>query len=387
MVALPAPHTPQIRSLWGLDYSKLIVNHGSYGATPLEVLARQDEWRRRMEAEPTLFINNELPAAIRAASNAVGAAIGARGEDIVLLDNATAAINAVLGSWRFMPGDEILLHNETYGAVVRTANHIAARTGAKVVTVSVPFPDTTAESIISAFAAAISPRTRMVVLDHITSANALTFPLDQLVALCRDAGVATLIDGAHAPGQVPLDLAGLDADFYVGNGHKWWMGAKGAGFLWTKPSRQPDLHPTIISWGYGTGYTAEFDWTGTRDWSAALALPDAIAFHTRLGGTGLMNANARLAREAAEQLATRWHTRLGAPDLHAAMTMVALPFSGAVTEERALAIRHELFNLGCDVPVIALGDTLWVRLSAQAYNLPSDYERLGDLIDMIGQRI
>lgn len=339
-----------------------------------------------MEAEPTLFMNVDLPAAIRASADAVGGAIGARGEDIVLVDNATAAINAVLGSLHFEPGDEILLHNETYGAVVRTAKHAASRSGAKVVSVEVPFPDTTAESIVAAFANAITPRTRIAVLDHITSANALTFPLDQIISLCRDAGVATLVDGAHAPGQIPLDLAQLGADYYAGNGHKWWMGAKGAGFLWTAPKRQADLHPTIISWGYGTGYTAEFDWTGTRDWSAALVLPEAIAFHTRLGGTDLMTANANLARDAASMLADRWRTRLGAPDLHAAMTMVALPFSGPVTEERALAIRQELFALKCDVPVIALGDTLWVRLSAQAYNLPSDYERLGDLVDMIGQR-
>lgn len=350
------------------------------------MLSKQDEWRRRMEAEPTLFMNTELPAAIRASADAVGAAIGARGEDIVLVDNATTAINAVLGSWRFEPGDEILLHNETYGAVVRTAKHVASRSGAKVVSVTVPFPDTTSDAIVAAFANAITPRTRIAVLDHITSANALTFPLDRIIAICRESGVATLVDGAHAPGQLPLDLHRLGADYYAGNGHKWWMGAKGAGFLWTTPGRQVDLHPTIISWGYGTGYTAEFDWTGTRDWSAALVLPDALAFHTRLGGTDLMTSNANIARHAASMLAARWHTRLGAPDLHAAMTMVALPFSGDVTEGRALAIRHELFTLGCDVPVIALGDTLWVRLSAQAYNLSSDYERLGDLVDMIGQR-
>jgi isopenicillin-N epimerase len=374
------------RELWGLDYRDLIVNHGSYGATPLEVLARQNEWRRRMEASPTLFMNRDLPGAIRTAATAVGAAIGARGEDIVLVDNATAAINAVLGSWQFQPGDEILIHAHTYGAVLRTANHIASRSGARVVTVDLPFPDTTDDGLVAAFANALTPRTRIAILDHITSGSALVFPLERLIATCSEAGVAVLVDGAHGPGQVPVDVSALGADYYVGTGHKWWMGAKGAGFLWTAPARQADLHPTIISWGYGTGYTAEFDWTGTRDWSAALVLPDAIDFHGRLGGPALMEANTRLAGDAAAMLAARWGTRVAAPDLHAAMSLVELPFTGEATLERALAIRTELFDLKCDVPVNALGGRLWVRLSAQAYNLPSDYERLGDLVDMIRQR-
>jgi isopenicillin-N epimerase len=156
--------------------------------------------------------------------------------------------------------------------------------------------------------------------------------------------------------------------------------------LWAAPEHQANLHPTIISWGYGTGFTAEFDWTGTRDWSAALSLPAAIAFHNCLGGLELMAANAKLARDAAAGLAARFGTRLGTPDMHAAMTLVELPFGGPVTDERALALRKLLMELGTDIPVTALGGKLWIRLSAQAYNLPADFDRLGDLIDMIGQR-
>lgn len=383
---LVALHTPGIRSLWGLDYTGLIVNHGSYGATPLDVLARQDAWRARMEAAPTLFMQRELPAAIRASAAAVAAAIGARGEDIALVDNATAAVNAVLASLRFAAGDEILLNAHVYGAVHRAASHVAARSGATVVLADMPFPETTADAIVAAYAAALTPRTRLAIVDHVTSGSALVFPLARLVAMLKDAGVSVLVDGAHAPGQVPLDVVALGADYYTGNGHKWWMGAKGSAFLWAAPERQAELHPNIISWGYGTGFTAEFDWTGTRDWSAALVLPDAIAFHTRLGGEALMAANAALARDAAARLAARWGTRVHAPELHAAMTLVALPFPGDATPERALALRQELLALDCDLPVAALGGALWARLSAQAYNLPADYDRLGDLIDMLGQR-
>jgi len=377
-----APHTPEIRALWGLDHSKLIVNHGSYGATPLEVLAAQDRWRAKMEAEPTLFMQTELPEAIRAAASAVGAAIGARGEDIALVDNATAAANAILGSLPLRPGDEILVHSHLYGALLRTANHIAARTGARVVTAEIPFPHTTAEAVVAAFADGLTPHTRIVLVDHITSPSALIFPVAEIIAACRAANVPVLVDGAHGPGQVPIDLSTLGASYYIGNGHKWWMGAKGAGFLWAAPEHQTNLHPTIISWGYGTGFTAEFDWTGTRDWSAALSLPDAIAFHTRLGGQALMSANAGLARAAAERLAARFGTALPTdPSLHAAMTLVQLPFTGD-----GLSLRKEFYALGCDIPVMELADKLWLRLSAQAYNLPADFDRLGDLVELLWQR-
>jgi isopenicillin-N epimerase len=379
-------HSEEARSLWGLDYSKLIVNHGSYGATPLEVLAAQDDWRRQMEAAPTLFMQLVLDKGIRGAATAVGAAIGGRGEDIALVDNATAGANAILGSLPFQPGDEILVHSHLYGALLRTARHIAARTGAVIVTAEIPFPDVTAAAITAAFANALTPRTRLVMVDHVTSPTALIFPLADIIAVCRAANVPVLVDGAHGPGQVPIDVSTLGAAYYLGNGHKWWMGAKGVGFLWAAPEYQKDLHPTIISWGYGGGFIEEFDWTGTRDWSAALSLPTAIDFHTRLGGPELMAANAKLAREAAAKLADRFRTRLGAPDLHAAMTMVELPFSGEATDDRAMELRKLFFELGCDIPISALAGKFWMRLSAAAYNFPSDFDRLGDLIDMIGQR-
>jgi isopenicillin-N epimerase len=384
---MTAPHTAEIRTLWGLDYSKLIVNHGSYGATPLEVLAAQDEWRRRLEAGPTLFFGTEFPGALRSAASMVAAAIGARGEDLVLLDNATAGCNAVLNSIAFAPGDEILVNSQTYGAVLKTARHIAARTGAKLVIVDLPFPDATKQGLIDAIAGGLTPRTRLVILDHIVSVTAMVLPIAEMVAASHAAGAAVLVDGSHAPGQIPLDVPALGADYYVGNGHKWWMGAKGAAFLWAAPEVQEGLHPTIISHGYGGGFLAEFDWTGTRDWSAALVIPDAIDFHTRLGGTDLMDANRRLARSAAETLAARFGTRLAnAAELEGSMSVVELPWSGPATDQRAVAIKQMFYELGCDAQIVAFADRFWLRLSAQAYNMPGDYDRVGDLIDMVGQR-
>ena len=372
---MPAVHTPDIRALWGLDYSTLIVNHGSYGATPLDVLAKQDEWRRRMEAGPTIFFGTDFPPALRDAASKV------------LLDNATAGCNAVLNSIAFEPGDEILINNMTYGAVLKTARHIAARTGATLVSVDLPFPNATRQGLVDALASGLTSRTRLVILDHIVSVTAMVLPIAEMVAASHAAGASVLVDGSHAPGQIPLDVPTLGADYYVGNGHKWWMGAKGAAFLWAAPHVQSNLHPTIISHGYGGGFLAEFDWTGTRDWSAALALPDAIEFHARIGGSALMAANKALARSAAEKLAARWRTSMGnSPELEAAMSPVELPWSGPATDERANALRSMLYSLGCDGQVVAFADRFWLRLSAQAYNLPSDFDRVGDLVDMIRQR-
>ncbi len=384
---MSSPHSQDIRALWGLDYSKLIVNHGSYGATPLEVLAAQDEWRRRLEAGPTIFFGTEFPCALRTAARKVAAAIGARGEDLVLLDNATAGCNAVLNSIRFEPGDEILVNTQTYGAVLKTARHIASRTGARLVTVDLPFPHATKQGLIDAIANGLTSKTRLVILDHIVSVSAMVLPIAEMVVACRATDAAVLVDGSHAPGQIPLDVPALGADYYVGNGHKWWMGAKGGAFLWAAPQVQADLHPTIISHGYGAGFVAEFDWTGTRDWSAALVIPDAIDFHERLGGLALMDANRALARASAEKLAARLGTGLAnSAELEGSMSVVELPWSGPATDERAVAIKQMFYELGCDGQVVTFAGKFWIRLSAQAYNLPEDYDQLGDLIDMVSQR-
>ena len=254
-------------------------------------------------------------------------------------------------------------------------------------TATLPFPDPTAEGLVAAHLNAVTPRTRLAIVDHITSPSALVMPLVAMVAGFRDAGVPVLVDGAHGPGHVPLDMSDIGADYYVGNGHKWWMGAKGAGFLWAAPQHQASLHPNVISHGYGSGFLAEFDWTGTRDWSAALVMPDAIELHNRLGGISLMAANRALARAAAERLAERFGTRTASPpDLEGAMSLVELPFGGEATHRRAMEIRQMFYALGCDIPTHLLADTIWLRLSAQAYNLSSDFDRLGDLVDMVRQR-
>lgn len=372
-----------IRSEWGLDFTRLHVNHGSYGAAPRVVLAEQQRWRDQMESGLTYFMQDILPGALRASAARLAAYVGVSGDDLVFVDNATAGANAVLASLRLGEGDEVLLHSHSYGAVTKTVRHAAEAVGARIVTVDLPFPDPTPGSIEAAFAAALTPRTRLAIIDHITSPSALIFPVAALTRLCHEAGALVLIDGAHAPGHVPLDITATGADYYTGNCHKWLMSPKGAGFLWARRDLQEGLHPTIISHSYGAGFAAEFDWTGTRDWSAALAVPTAIDFHNGLGGEALMAANRELAWEAGSSLARRWGTRLAASrGMFGAMTLVGAPFP-KLEPDGVLSLRKRLRAAGADAPVVVLGDQSWIRLSAQAYNAPEDYERLGDIVDRV----
>ena len=331
-----------------------------------------------MERHPTHFMSEELPPALRAAAARLAAFVGARADDLVFVENATSACNAVLRSLRFAPGDEILVTDHGYPAVRKAAEYVAARADARVVEATVPFPLEHVAQIVAAISARLSSRTRLAIFDHITSPTAVIFPVRELTALCRAAGVPVLIDGAHAPGMLSLDVPSIGADWYTGNCHKWLMAPKGGAFLWAAPERQADTHPVVISHGFGQGFTAEFDWIGTRDPSAWLSVPAAIEFHERLGGASLRERNAAMARQQATILAEIWKTERGAPNpLTGSMAAVRLPLTGEATPRRALELRRKLFDYHrIEAPVTAFADALWVRISAHAYNRPADYARL-----------
>ncbi|HEY7579394.1 MAG TPA: aminotransferase class V-fold PLP-dependent enzyme, partial [Acetobacteraceae bacterium] len=322
-----------------------------------------------------------LPEALRHAAERLGAFIGADGKDIAFVENATTGCNAVLRSLHLSPGDEILVLNHGYGAVRNTVRFVCERAGARVVEAEVPFPRPGADAIVANVAAALSPLTRLAVVDHITSASALVLPLQRIVDVCHAADVPVLVDGAHGPAQVTLDLRALGADWYAGNCHKWLCAAKGSAFLYARPDRQADLHPATVSHGFGKGYLEEFDWTGTRDPSAWLTTGVAIDFHHRLGGEALMARNISLAAEATALLARRLNTEPGATgDLAGSMGVVRLPLTGAATAERSAGLRARLLAAGTDAPTHVLAGSIWLRLSAAAYNDITDYERLAELV-------
>lgn len=373
-----------VRHEWLLDPDFVSVNHGSFGATPRVVLAAQRDWQRRMEAQPGRFFRAILPDALRRSAERLAAFVGADGADLAFVENATVGCNAVLRSLTLTPGDDVLVLDHGYGAVRNAVRHVTERTGARMAEAILPFPRPDADAVVAAITRALTPRTRLAVIDHITSSSALVLPLARIVAACHAAGVPVLVDGAHGPGQVTLDLRALGADWYVGNCHKWLCAAKGCGFLWAAPQRQAGLHPVTISHGFGGGFLAEFDWTGTRDCSAWLSVDVAIDFHVRLGGAALRDRNRLLAAQAASLLARRLKTEIGADgDMAGAMGLVRLPLAGTASPDLSERVRERLLAAGTDAPTHAIDGALWLRLSSHAYNDHADYERLAEIVAQV----
>jgi isopenicillin-N epimerase len=371
-----------IRGEWRLDPDVAFLNHGSFGATPNKVLAVQDELRMRLETEPVQFMENVLPSGMRDAAMELGTFLGARGEDLVFVDNTTTGINTVLHALDLGPGDEIVAADTTYPGIRNALSRITTRRGARWVVAETPFPLTGPEQAAERLLGAISPRTKLVLVDHVTSHTAAIMPVAEIVAACKEGGVPVLVDGAHAPAMIDLDIAALGADWYVGNNHKWLCAPKGSGFLWARADRQAGLDPLVVSLWQGESWTAAFDWAGTRDVTAHLSVPAAIAFHHELGGPALRARNRALAIDAGHMLADAWGTETGAPDaMTGSMICVRLPgartpdLDTAKTVHRALYADHRV-----EVPILPIAGALWARISAHAYNEMADYERLRDAI-------
>ena len=358
----------------GLDH----LNHGGYGATPRIVLDAARAWQTRMEADPTTFFRRDLARPIRDAAARVAGFLGGRGEDWAFVENATSGLNAIVASLALMPGDEILCLSQVYGAIGNALRYHAERAGARIVKVDVPVPFLDAGPFLAALTAAIGPRTRLASFDHITSAGAVVLPIHEMAAICHQRGVLVMVDGAHAPGQIDLDVAALGVDWYVGNLHKWAFAAKGTAVIWCAPAWRSALHPTAISHALGAGFPVEFDYTGTRDNSGWLAAPAALDYLDGWGAASVRAHNAALAREAGALLARAWNSEMAAaPEFGAAMVSVKLPGGAAADRDAAGRVAAELRERhGIVAGVMLLGGGLWIRVSAQIYNEIADYARL-----------
>jgi isopenicillin-N epimerase len=370
--------------LWPLEDGMVFLNHGSYGATPYAVAAEAERWRARMESQPVRFFNEELPGAIRAAATRLAAFVGTAPDRLGFVENASAGTNAVLRSRRWDAGDEILTTSHVYNAVRKSLAWLCEMTGAVAVEAPIPFPTPDEDSVIDAIAASIGPRTRLLLVDHIASASAVAMPLARIVALAHDRGIPVLVDGAHGPGMLDLDVDAIGADWYVGNCHKWLSAPKGSAFVAVSPVAPWQAHPTVISHSYGAGFAAEFDKIGTRDHSPWLATPAAIDFHLELGGAELRRRNIALARGRAEAIAAALGTEMGAPArMFGAIATVRLPWDGPATWDAARLLRRELWRLRrIELHVTALGGALWARISAAAYNEEADY---ADVASALGE--
>ena len=376
-----------IRTLFALDENIVHLNHGSYGATPRAILEFQHKLRLELEREPSNFMHRRAPTLSRRAAKAAATIVQAKPDQIGMIENATMGVNTVLSSLSFTPGDEILITNQTYGAVRNAVVHVGKRTGASIVTITLPFPKPDEAAILDAFREALGEKTKLVIVDHVTSATALVLPVSSIIAMARKVGAITLVDGAHAPGMLEINVENLDCDFYTANCHKWLCAPKGCAFLWSAYNKTKLLHPVVISHGYGSGLSAEFDWTGTRDATAQFVLPEAISFLDQFGLDAIRAYNHHLATTAANFLKETWNTQMGAENrFFGSMAMVELPILREATQENAQALRWHLFDEhAIQVPIHALSGRLWVRISAQIYNEMSDYESLSSAIKVIAK--
>jgi isopenicillin-N epimerase len=380
------------KALWPLAPDLTYLNHGTVGVTPVPVIAEQRRIQDEIEREPARFLLRELAPhqrgsrigqpRLRRAAATVAAFVRARPDDLVFVDNITVGANAVLRSFPFAAGDEVLVTDLGYGAVTYSAQYATGLSGATVRTVEMPFPVTNPDAIVDAWSRAVGPRTRLAIVDHISSASALVMPVREIVAVLKAKGVAVFLDGAHAPGQVDLDVPAIGADWYSANLHKWACAPRSCGFLWASPERQAALTPTVTSWGYGQGFVAEFDHAGTRDPSPFLAAPAGLAFLERLGLDAMWRYQRELAWEAAQLLASRWGTTINTPrSMMAAMVTVPLPARAASSEADVQTLRDALlYEDRIELQMHWWRGMAWARVCAQVYVEIGDVERLADAV-------
>lgn len=368
-----------IRSLFTLDPSVSFLNHGSFGAAPRSVQEAQARWRAELEREPVLFIARRLPAEVDAVRARVAAFVKAAPEGLVFVPNATTGVATVLHNLPWQAGDEVVMPDHGYNAVRQAVHYLGDRYGVKLVEAKVPFPLSSPDEVTAAFAAALTERTKLVIVDHITSPTALIFPVADIIALAKRRGIPVLVDGAHAPGMLPLDLDALGADFYTGNLHKWVCAPKGIAFLHVGAAWRERLQPVVISHGYGGDLHARFDFTGTDDPTALLSVPAALDHLEQLGLETVRAVNHALVRTGRVVIASALGVDLPHPDdprLYGSMATIPVPFTDLPPALTArLYEEHRI-----EVPFINFGDRRWVRISGQVYNRAEEYERLAAVL-------
>jgi isopenicillin-N epimerase len=375
-----------LKSHFLLDPTIIFLNHGSFGACPKPVFEEYQRWQRELERQPVEFLGRRATTLLADARAKLTQYLTAAPDSVIYFPNPTTATNVLIRSMRLVPGDEVLTTDHEYGALDRAWHWRCRQIGARYVKSAVRLPMTTAEEFVEAFWSAVTPRTRAIFISHITSPTALILPIYEICRRARAAGIVTIIDGAHAPGHIALNLSALDPDFYVGAAHKWLSAPKGSAFLYARPALQAELDPLVISWGWGdeliapdmtmgeTEFVRFHQWQGTRDLAAFLATPAAIEFQARHGWDRVRQECHRLAseiRQRIEALTGLPSLSHDTPEWFGQMVAVRLPEVDVDALKRALYERYHI-----EVPVFRWNDQPLMRVSFQGYNDQADSDAL-----------
>ena len=383
----------KIKKLWGLDPAIAFLNHGSYGSVPFSVQKFQSQIRDEIEKNPVDFLARKLPSKLQEQRVCLGNWLNVEENSLAFVSNATAGVGSVLSSMHWSSDDEIIFHSHGYGWVRQALANLSARSGVVIREAKIPWPALSEGEVVSAFEAEFSEKTRLLICDHISSPTAIIFPVAEIVASAKKHGIPVLVDGAHAPGLVPIDVSAIDADFYTGNLHKWFGAPRGSAFLFVKKDFQSVVRPESLSYSGGvthhhhdSNFCGYFDWTGTRDFSSWLSLSSALEFNEFLGWNELFKKRKDLlleARDLFELTLGLQELRLTPESMLSAMCTIEWPLRHGVQASVQLArnLSEELLNKNkVEVPIFCFDNRLYFRVSAQAYTRLEDYIRLSDAI-------
>lgn len=366
-----------------LDPEVVFLNHGSFGACPIPVFETYQNWQRELERQPVKFLGRRADELLDAARARLAAYLHADAADLVFVPNATLGINTIARSLRLEAGDEVLTTNQEYGALDYTWEFVCGKVGAHYVHHPVPLPVTSHAEFVESFWSAVTPRTKVIFISHMTSPTALIFPVVEICRRAREAGILTVVDGAHVPGHIPLDLTALDADFYSGNCHKWLCSPKGSAFLYARRDVQNLVDPLVISWGYvqDAGFVQRNQWQGTRDIAAFLSVPAAIDFQAEHDWDNFRAEGHRLAAVARIRLAEQFGLQPispGSTDWFGQMATIPLPPCDVI------ALKQRLYDEFCvEVPLVTWDNKPYIRVSFQAYNTLADLDRLTEALSAL----
>ncbi|PKP17345.1 MAG: aminotransferase [Bacteroidetes bacterium HGW-Bacteroidetes-22] len=380
---------------WNLDPSVIYLNHGAFGACPLEIINEQRHWQQRLESSPLRFILREIDEKLYESKHALSRFIDTDTDGLALVPNATHGVNTILKSLDFKPGDEVLITNHIYPACRNVLFYILETKGIKIKEIELPLGEINSQLIINSVMEAVTPATRLVMLDHVTSPTALVFPVTEIVKELNRRGIESLIDGAHAPGSIPLSIKTINPTYYTGNCHKWMCLPKNCGFLWVREEARSKVVPLAIShaWGKETSFEKKFHWQGTADWSAALTLPYAIRFFEKQmpGGWGeWMERNHQMTIEARGVICNYLGLKpICSISMLASMAVIPIaakadPINlGYNTIDRIQEQLYQKYNI--EVPLFQWtgAHQLLLRISSQQYNTLSQFHYLAESLDLI----